>query len=196
MDTSDGEPNAYSPADLQTLMDSLGLRNADLARMVRVDRGAPGRWLSGEVAVPSWLIAHLEAVQELRSVCSAASPLLAPSLPLRLQPYRSSTLPSLEGNKTGLSIPIEGTGSIKVEAMETEQGMDSAAFTAGLAAIGWRQADFARHVGCDVKTPSRWATGKAPIPAWVGAHLSLLQQIQRLQGFLRPVRERKARGSP
>jgi DNA-binding transcriptional regulator YiaG len=74
--------------------------------------------------------------------------------------------------------------------------MSPADFKAALEALSWRQADFARHVGCDDKTASRWSVGKSAIPRWVAVHLELLRQIQELQQFLQPKRERKARGSP
>ena len=53
-------------------------------------------------------------------------------------------------------------------------------FTAALAALGWKQSDFCRKAGVTKQTPSRWANGLTPIPAWVPAYLGLLGELQRL----------------
>ena len=54
------------------------------------------------------------------------------------------------------------------------------AFTAALAALGWKQSDFCRKSGVTKQTPSRWANGLTPVPAWVPAYLGAMQEIKRL----------------
>lgn len=58
--------------------------------------------------------------------------------------------------------------------------MTPEAFTAALAAVGWKQSDFCRKAGLTPQTPSRWANGLNPIPAWVPAYLGAMGEIQRL----------------
>lgn len=58
--------------------------------------------------------------------------------------------------------------------------MNAEQFTQTLDALGWKQSDFCRKAGLDKNTPSRWVTGKTPIPAWVPAYLGLLLELQRL----------------
>ena len=53
-------------------------------------------------------------------------------------------------------------------------------FTQALDALDWKQSDFCRMAGLDKNTPSRWVTGRTPIPAWVPKHLGLLLDMQRL----------------
>lgn len=184
----EGDRGAATPTDLRSLMDALGLHGAALARLLWVDKGAPGRWLSGEVPVPPWAVAHLSAVLALRTICGEVFASGERELPERLPVHPSS--PS--GNKSRELMGIEGTKTATMPGMESKV-MHPSDFLESLAAINWRQSDFARQVGCDVKTASRWATGKTPIPAWVGAHLALLQQIQGLQKYVQPHRERKPR---
>lgn len=62
-------------------------------------------------------------------------------------------------------------------------------FTAALAALGWKQSDFCRRAGVAKDTPSRWAAGKTPIPAWVPAYLGVLQDLAALHArYLQPIK--------
>ena len=58
--------------------------------------------------------------------------------------------------------------------------MTPEAFTAAVAAVGWKQSDFCRRAGLTPQTASRWANGVNPIPAWVPAYLGAMGEIQRL----------------
>lgn len=49
-----------------------------------------------------------------------------------------------------------------------------------LAELGWRQADLCRKAGLHKDTPSRWLSGKTPIPPWVSAFLGAMLEIQKL----------------
>lgn len=53
-------------------------------------------------------------------------------------------------------------------------------FAAALEQLGWKQSDFCRRTGLHKETPSRWATGKNPIPLWVGAYLGAMVDLARL----------------
>ena len=69
----------------------------------------------------------------------------------------------------------------------TETTMTPEAFTATLAALGWKQSDFCRKSGVTKQTPSRWANGLTPVPAWVPAYLGAMQEIKRLhQTYIEP----------
>jgi transcriptional regulator with XRE-family HTH domain len=60
-------------------------------------------------------------------------------------------------------------------------------FTEALSAIGWKQSDFCRRAGVAKDTPSRWTTGKTPIPEWVPQYLGMVQEIARLhEAFVVP----------
>ncbi|MEQ1683467.1 MAG: helix-turn-helix transcriptional regulator [Burkholderiaceae bacterium] len=58
--------------------------------------------------------------------------------------------------------------------------MTSDEFTQALAALGWKQSDFCRKTGVSKDTPSRWASGKTPIQAWVPAYLGAMQDLASL----------------
>lgn len=150
-------------------MDALGLNSPRLAELIGMDRTTPAKWLSGAVPVPPWVMTHLVLLGELRGVCERLIGPVAASAPARLNHVLAASEPG--------EVPP----------------LTPAAFSEALRDLGWRQADFARAVGCDMKTPSRWATGEGPIPLWVGAHLRLLLEVRRLQTYLEPSRERKAR---
>lgn len=61
-------------------------------------------------------------------------------------------------------------------------------FAQALTLLGWKQSDFCRKAGLDKNTPSRWITGKTPIPAWVPAYLGAMGDIKRLhQSYVEPV---------
>lgn len=62
----------------------------------------------------------------------------------------------------------------------TDDTMSPDEFAAALAALGWKQSDFCRKAGVTKQTPSRWATGHTPVPAWVPAYLGAMQDIKRL----------------
>lgn len=69
----------------------------------------------------------------------------------------------------------------------TEATMTAEAFAAALAALGWKQSDFCRKSGVTKQTPSRWANGFTPVPAWVPAYLGAMQEIKRLhQTYIEP----------
>ena len=53
-------------------------------------------------------------------------------------------------------------------------------FTYALAALGWKQSDFCRKTGVSKDTPSRWASGKNPIPAWAPAYLGAMLDLATL----------------
>lgn len=59
-----------------------------------------------------------------------------------------------------------------------------------LDALGWKQADLWRKAGLNKDTPSRWLSGKTPIPLWVGAYLGTMLEIRRLhEKYVTPQRE-------
>jgi lambda repressor-like predicted transcriptional regulator len=63
---------------------------------------------------------------------------------------------------------------------EPAGGMTPEDLSGALEELGWRQADLCRKAGLHKDTPSRWLSGKTPIPAWVPAFLGAMQEIQRL----------------
>jgi transcriptional regulator with XRE-family HTH domain len=63
---------------------------------------------------------------------------------------------------------------------EAASGMTPEELSSALEALGWRQADLCRKAGLHKDTPSRWLSGKTPIPAWVPAFLGAMLEIQRL----------------
>jgi DNA-binding transcriptional regulator YiaG len=69
----------------------------------------------------------------------------------------------------------------------TEATMSPEDFAAALQALGWKQSDFCRKSGVTKQTPSRWANGQTPVPAWVPAYLGAMLEIKRLhQVFVEP----------
>ncbi|MBP8019410.1 MAG: helix-turn-helix transcriptional regulator [Hylemonella sp.] len=62
----------------------------------------------------------------------------------------------------------------------TEATMSPEDFSVALHALGWKQSDFCRKSGVTKQTPSRWANGQTPIPAWVPAYLGAMQELKRL----------------
>lgn len=59
-----------------------------------------------------------------------------------------------------------------------------------LDALGWKQVDLWRKAGLNKDTPSRWLTGKTPIPMWVGAYLGTMLEIRRLhEKYVMPPRQ-------
>lgn len=68
-------------------------------------------------------------------------------------------------------------------------------FAAGLAALGWRQVEFANRTGVSPVTVNRWISGHLPVPAWAQHHLALLlaaDQFHRLHVAPLPRTRRKA----
>ena len=60
-------------------------------------------------------------------------------------------------------------------------------FRQALDGLGWKQSDFCRKSGVTKQTPSRWANGQTPVPAWVPAYLGAMLEIKRLhQVFVEP----------
>lgn len=53
-------------------------------------------------------------------------------------------------------------------------------FTDALAALGWKQVDFARRTGLTPNAISRWATGKDPAPLWATAYLEAMLDLAAL----------------
>ena len=65
-----------------------------------------------------------------------------------------------------------------------------------LDALGWKQSDLWRNAGLNKDTPSRWLSGKTPIPLWLGTYLGALLEIRRLhEKYLRPQRREGEAGS-
>lgn len=198
MDATDGDRGAYSPDDLRAVMDDLGLHQAALARIVAVGKGAPTRWLSGEVPVPPWLMTHLQAMQSLRELCRsimAPQELPASSGPI---PARLQGLPVFHKDNTSrqavIALTEHGSNISAMESSDLDHAMSPEDFREALSALGWPQRQFAVRVGVTVGTANRWAQGVNPIPAWVGAHLGLLLEIQRLHGAFVAV-QREKRGT-
>lgn len=53
-------------------------------------------------------------------------------------------------------------------------------FLTALAALGWKQTDFARKTGVTAGAVNRWATGKDPAPLWATAYLGAMQDLAML----------------
>ena len=67
-------------------------------------------------------------------------------------------------------------------------------FAAGLAALGWRQVEFANRTGVSPVTVNRWISGHLPVPTWAQRHLALLvaaDQVHRLHVAPTPRTRRK-----
>ena len=52
--------------------------------------------------------------------------------------------------------------------------MTGAEFAQALAAINWRQNEFAARAGVSPVTVNRWINGYQPIPTWAQRHIELL----------------------
>ena len=61
-----------------------------------------------------------------------------------------------------------------IGAMTDTTDMTGDEFAQGLAALGWRQVEFADRTGTSASTVNRWINGYLPVPAWAAAHLRLL----------------------
>jgi len=62
-------------------------------------------------------------------------------------------------------------------------------FLAALAALGWKQTDFARRTGVTAGAVNRWATGQAPAPLWATAYLGAMQDMAMLHAkYLSPLK--------
>jgi len=55
-------------------------------------------------------------------------------------------------------------------------------FQDALSSLGWKQSDFCRRLELDKNTPSRWITGRTPIPRWVREYLHAMLAIAKLHG--------------
>lgn len=61
-------------------------------------------------------------------------------------------------------------------------------FTNALAALGWKQADFARRVGVTPASVNAWANGRAPAPLWATAYLDAMLDLAMLhRKYLAPL---------
>ena len=64
-------------------------------------------------------------------------------------------------------------------------------FEIALATLNWKKIDFARAVQVDPATVSRWMAGQE-IPPWVGAHLGLLIDVQKIHNrYITPPKKPK-----
>jgi transcriptional regulator with XRE-family HTH domain len=61
-----------------------------------------------------------------------------------------------------------------MEGMTIPPDMTGDEFAQGLAALGWRQVEFADKTGTSASTINRWVGGYVPVPGWAAAHLRLL----------------------
>jgi hypothetical protein len=83
------------------------------------------------------------------------------------------------------------------KAAEQGEGISADDLRGALAALGWKQSDLWRNAGLNKDTPSRWLSGKTPIPLWLGAYLGALLEIRRLhEKYLRPQQKGAADGEP
>lgn len=191
MDHDELEASA-TPDELRALMDGLGLTQAALARLVAVDKSAPGRWLTGAVAVPLWLVSHLRLLGALRALSATAwggaHHENNPPVPL---PSRLAHLAgSLDGTVHYNNIPAVGKIADSMIAMshaKSDEPMTPDAFREALSVLGWKRMDFVRRCGVSSSAASRWVAGTVPIPAWVPLHLALLAQVASLHTqFVKP----------
>lgn len=53
-------------------------------------------------------------------------------------------------------------------------------FCEALAAIGWKQTEFARRTGVTQATVNAWANGRAPAPLWASAYLEAMLDLTML----------------
>ncbi|HRN76521.1 helix-turn-helix transcriptional regulator [Ottowia sp.] len=61
-------------------------------------------------------------------------------------------------------------------------------FCEALAAIGWKQTEFARRTGLTQATVNAWANGRAPAPLWATAYLEAMLDLAMLhRKYLAPV---------
>jgi hypothetical protein len=73
--------------------------------------------------------------------------------------------------------------------------MTGAEFAQALAALDWKQVDFAARAGVAADTVNRWIHDRQPIPAWAAAHVRLLlaaDQFHRLHVAPLPRSRRRA----
>ena len=81
-----------------------------------------------------------------------------------------------------------------MEGMTIPPDMTGDEFAQGLAALGWRQVEFADKTGTSASTINRWVGGYVPVPGWAAAHLRLLlaaDQFHRLHVAPPPRTRRK-----
>jgi len=189
--------DAADRAELHSLMETLGLYNAAFASLVGVARSTPATWLEGTTAVPQWALEYLRLLAALRAICGRRfnAGAVSKDLPQRLQPYRWSENEVEYAENDDVTKQTQGqSGTLSSEmATQTPFAMTPAEFGSTLKQLRWKQADFVRRVGVAPATASRWAGGTQPIPGWVNAYLSLVQEVDALQTLIRPDRDRKPR---
>ena len=81
-----------------------------------------------------------------------------------------------------------------MEGMTIPPDMTGDEFAQGLAALGWRQVEFANRTGVSPVTVNRWISGHLPVPTWAQRHLALLlaaDQFHRLHVAPTPRTRRK-----
>lgn len=62
-------------------------------------------------------------------------------------------------------------------------------FNAALAALKWKQSEFARRTGMSTGAVNTWAIGKVAVPLWVGEYLGTLLDVAALhQKYLAPMK--------
>lgn len=66
-----------------------------------------------------------------------------------------------------------------------------------LAALGWKQTDFARRTGVTPATVNAWANGRAPAPPWATAYLGAMLDLAALhRKYLAPLPPGRAADAP
>jgi len=75
--------------------------------------------------------------------------------------------------------------------------LSPAEFCDALAAIGWKQTEFARRTGVTQATVNAWANGRAPAPLWATAYLGVMLDLAALHSkYLAPSPPQRASSSP
>lgn len=70
-----------------------------------------------------------------------------------------------------------------------ERTLTAEQFGAALAALKWKQSDFARRTGMSADAVSTWATGRVAVPLWVGEYLGTLLDLAALhERYLAPMK--------
>lgn len=70
-----------------------------------------------------------------------------------------------------------------------ERTLSPEGITSALDALGWKQSDLARRCGVAQISVSRWCTGKAPAPLWLGEYLGALLALRDVhQRFIVPLK--------
>jgi transcriptional regulator with XRE-family HTH domain len=70
-------------------------------------------------------------------------------------------------------------------------------FCQALAALGWKQTEFARRTGVTQATVNAWANGRAPAPVWATAYLEALCDLAMLhRKYLAPTQPERPTAPP